>query len=63
MHIPSLEALAYAKSNKQFPTFALVQKIWNKARQLQMVEGFTKYSPIWDNGYYPELQTLTRGAQ
>lgn len=53
-----LEALAYAKINKQFPTFVLIQKIWNKTRQLQNVTGFTNYSPIWDNKYYPELLPL-----
>lgn len=54
--VEALEALAYAKSNKRFPTYALVQKVCNKARQLQSVEGFTKFSPIWNNRYYLELQ-------
>lgn len=58
-----LETLVYAKSNTKFPTFALLQKIWNKARHLQAIKGFIKYNPIWNNGYYPELQFLTCGAR
>lgn len=58
-----MKALAYAKSNKRFPTYALMQKIWNKLRQLQGVEGFTKYSPIWANRYYEELMWLDCGAR
>lgn len=58
-----LEALAYAKSNKRFPTFALLEKIWNKTRELQNVAGFTNYSPIWDNKYYPELLPLDSGSR
>lgn len=27
-----LESLVYAKSNKRSPTFALIQKVWNKFR-------------------------------
>ena len=57
--IMGLEALQFAKSNKRFPTYALIQKIWNKARQLQEVEGFTRHSPIWKNQYYGELARLT----
>lgn len=53
-----LEALAYAKSRKRFATYVLVQKVWNKLRQLQNVDGFTSYSPIWANGHYEELQLL-----
>lgn len=41
-----LEALAYMKSNKLFPTYVLMQKIWNKARHLKEVNGFTGHSPI-----------------
>lgn len=58
-----MEALAYAKSNKLFPTYVLMQNIWNKLRQLQEVEGFTGQSPIWNNGYYEELQSLDCGVQ
>lgn len=47
-----LEALVFAKSNKQFPMYVLMQKVWNKTRQIQDVTGFTSYSPIWDNGHY-----------
>lgn len=28
-----LEALSFAKSNKRFPTYVLMQKVWNKVRQ------------------------------
>lgn len=58
-----LEALVYAKYNKQFPIFALIKKVWNKVRHLQAVEGFTRYSAIWDNGYFVELDSLTCGAR
>lgn len=40
-----------------------MQKIWNKVRQLQDITGFTGYSPIWDNKYYKELQSLTCAAR
>lgn len=58
-----LEVLAYAKSNKRFPTYILMQKVWNKIKQLQAVEGFTSYSPIWANGHYEELSSLECGAR
>lgn len=29
-----LEALAFTKSNNLFPTYVLMQKVWNKVRQL-----------------------------
>lgn len=53
-----LDALVYAKSNKRFPTYVLMQKVWNKFRQLQAEGGFTSYSLIWANVYYEELQSL-----
>lgn len=58
-----LEALTYAKSNKRFLTYVLMQKVWNKLRQLQNVYGFTSYSPIWTNGHYDELQLLGGGGR
>lgn len=58
-----LQALAFTKSNKLFPTYVLMQKIWNKVRQLQGVNGFTGYNPIWDNRYYKKLQSLPRAAR
>lgn len=39
--------LAFAKSNKRFPMYVLMQKVWNKTRQLQDVTSFTSYNPIW----------------
>lgn len=38
----ALEALAFAKPHKKYPTFNLIQKIWNKARYIQSVEGYTE---------------------
>ena len=61
--VTGLESLQCAKSNKLFPTYALMQKIWNKARQLQNIEGFTGHSPIWNNRYYEELMTLSCGER
>lgn len=56
-----LEAIYYAKCNKRFPTYVLMQKVWNKTRQLLAVTGFTSYIPIWPNGYYSELQLFING--
>lgn len=56
-----LEGLIFAKSNKLFPTFVLMQKVWNKARQLQDIHSCTRCSPIWGNGHYAELQSLSSG--
>lgn len=53
-----LEAQMFHKSNKLTPTFTVIQKIWNKGRQLQEVTGFTEYSPIWGNFSYVELAKL-----
>lgn len=50
-----LEAMAFAKSNRLLLTYILIQKVWNKAKQLRQVTGFTHYSPIWQNHNYPEL--------
>lgn len=58
-----LEALQYNKSNKLFPTYALMQKIWNKVRMLQGVEGFTRYSPIWENNHYSEIAKIPYGPK
>lgn len=49
-----LEALAFTKSNKLFPTYILLQKVWNKLGQLQDITGFTGYNPIWDNRHFKE---------
>lgn len=47
VNVPTgFEAAAFAKSNRLLPTYALIQKIWNKGKQLQWVTGFTLYSPI-----------------
>lgn len=58
-----LEGLAFCKSNKLYPTYAHMQKTWNKVRQLQQIMGFTGFSPIWGNEYYPELVKLKYGAR
>lgn len=58
-----LQALTFSKSNKLFPTYALMQKVWNKARQMKEVIGFTRFSPIWGNGHYSELKSLQYGAK
>lgn len=39
--VDGLEALHFSKSNKIYPTFTLMQTIWNKVRMLQNVTGFT----------------------
>lgn len=46
-----LEALAYANSNKRFPTYVLMQKEWNKTRQL-LLQSVTRWKKIW--GYLSE---------
>ena len=58
-----LEALSFAKSNKRFSTYNLMQKVWNKVRELQQVEGFTRFSPIWGNRRYLELERLQYGTK
>lgn len=55
-----LEGLDFCKSNMLYPTYARMQKTWNKVRQLQQITGFT---PIWSNAYYPELVRLKYGAR
>lgn len=42
-----LEAQLFQRPNKQMPTYTSLQKVWNKAKQLQHVKGFTIYRPIW----------------
>lgn len=61
--LDGLEALQYNKSNKLFPTYALMQKIWNKVRMLQGVQGYTKYSPIWENNHYTEIAKIPYGVK
>ena len=61
--IEGLEALWYAKSNKRFPTYVLMQKVWNKVRMMQGVTGYTKYSPIWDNLHYREIAKIPYGSR
>lgn len=56
-----LEGLPFAKSNTFLPTFVLMQNIWNNTRLLQNIQGFTRYSPIWHNGHYAELQQCKVG--
>lgn len=51
-----LEALGFSKSNKLFPTYVLMQKVCNKARQIQQATEYTNYSPIWDNDNYSDLK-------
>lgn len=58
-----LEAQKFIRSNKQTPTLSLIQKIWNKGRQLQGVQGFTDFSPIWENRTYVELAKLQQGPR
>lgn len=36
-----LEAVDFAKSNRLLTTYTLLQKIWNRTKQLQRVTGFT----------------------
>lgn len=50
-----LEARLFLKSNKSYPTYRLMHKVWSKVKQLRQVRGFTAYSPIWSNQDYPEL--------
>lgn len=57
------ESQAFRKPNKHFPTYNLIQKIWNKAKHMQRVTSFTKYSPIWHNTSYEELAKLQQGAR
>ena len=59
----ALEAQAFAKPHKKFPTFSLIQKVWNKVKYVQNAEGYTKYSPIWQNDTYIELAKLQSGAR
>lgn len=54
----ALEASAFGKPQKSFPTYSLIQKIWNKVRYLQGATGFNEFSPIWANESYPELAKL-----
>lgn len=61
--LDGLEALHYNKSNKLFPTYALMQKIWNKTRMLQKIQGYTKYSPIWENNHYMEIAKIPYGRK
>lgn len=47
----------------QTPTLMLIQKIWNKGKQLQGVIGFTEYSPLWGNHSYLWLAKLQQGPR
>lgn len=58
-----LEAQKFQKPNKLMPTYTLLQKVWNKTKQLQDVHGFMTYSPIWDNSTYAELAKIQQGPQ
>ncbi|PIO41169.1 hypothetical protein AB205_0205770, partial [Aquarana catesbeiana] len=58
----ALEAMNFGKSNKKYPTYDLIQKIWSKTKYMQGVTGFTDYSPIWFNDTYPELAKMQNGA-
>lgn len=50
-----LESQLFAKSNRLFPTYRLMHKIWGKFKQLLEVTGFTNFSLIWNNTTYHEL--------
>lgn len=41
----------------------LIQKIWNKAKQLQQVTDFASYNLIWHNSTYAELAKLQNSAK
>lgn len=58
-----LASQAFGKPNKQFPTYNLIQKIWNKTKQLQRVLGFAKYSPVQHNGTCEEPETIQQGTR
>lgn len=58
-----LEAQRLQKPNKQMPTYTLIQKVWNKVKQLQHVTGYTAYSPIWENNSYEELAKIKQGPR
>lgn len=55
-----LEAEIFVKSKCPLPTYTLIQKVWNKSKQLQRVIGF---SPIWHNNHYPELAKLQQAPR
>lgn len=58
----ALEALAFGKLHKIYPTYNLSQKIWNKTKYLQGVTGYTEFSLIWSIETYPEIAKLQYGA-
>lgn len=58
-----LEARLFGKPHKTFLTYKLLHKVWNKAKQLMGVEGFTAYNPIWGNKSYGELFKLQQGLR
>ncbi|XP_040184732.1 uncharacterized protein LOC120917483 [Rana temporaria] len=58
----ALEALAFAKPNKKYPTYNLIQKVWNKCKYVQQADGYTDYSPLWHNDTYTELAKLQIGG-
>lgn len=58
-----LGGLELSKSNKLYPSYVLMQRTWNKPRQLQQVTGFTRFSPIWGNAHYSDLALIHYGAK
>ena len=42
----------------QYPTLILIDKIWNKTKQLLQYTGYNSWSRIWRNSNYPELNKL-----
>lgn len=58
-----LEEQAIQQSNKQKTTYALLQKVWNKSKQLQSVTGYIAYTPFWGNHTYAELAKIQQGLR
>lgn len=61
-HAKGLEVQLFSKPNKQYQTYMLIQKIWEKAKQLQRVIN-TSYSSFWNNHTYTGLAKLRHAAK
>lgn len=51
----ALEAQDFGILHERYPTYNLIQKVWNKTKYIQNVTGYTEFSPIQCNDTCMEL--------
>lgn len=47
-----------ALDRRNYPTLALIYRVWDRGKSLLGISGFTKVFPLWDNPALPEIQKL-----